>query len=133
MAAPAAPGAAASPALQNVRVRALYDYVARNGNELGFKKGQIIFLYTSDDDGWASGELHGATGWFPSSYVTPDTAIIDIAAIQRQDSNTPVRLVAPSLLRSRCAALEHTSADRWLARPGDEADDASRGMCPLYF
>ena len=47
---------------ENVRMKAVYDYVARTPNELSFKKGQSVFVFSSDDDGWASGECHGKQG-----------------------------------------------------------------------
>lgn len=47
---------------ENVRVKAVYDYVARTANELSFKKGQSIFVFSADDDGWASGECMGRQG-----------------------------------------------------------------------
>jgi hypothetical protein len=62
---------AVTPSLQNVRCRALYDYQARNENELSFKKGQIIFLFQADDDGWASGECHGVTGECDNQLLRP--------------------------------------------------------------
>lgn len=45
-------------------MKAVYDYTARTPNELSFKKGQSVFLFTADDDGWASGECHGKQGAF---------------------------------------------------------------------
>lgn len=47
---------------ENVRVKAVYDYAARTANELSFKKGQSIFVFSADDDGWASGECMGRQG-----------------------------------------------------------------------
>ncbi len=52
---------AVSCLLVNCRVQALYDYQARNPNELSFREGQQIFLITSENDSWACGECMGAT------------------------------------------------------------------------
>ena len=47
---------------ENVRMKALYDYQARTPNELSIKKGSSVFVFSTDDDGWASGECHGLQG-----------------------------------------------------------------------
>ncbi|XP_046667454.1 intersectin-1 isoform X2 [Homalodisca vitripennis] len=53
------------------RYRALYEFVARNGDELSFQPGDIIMvsLTQNAEPGWLAGELRGASGWFPEAYV----------------------------------------------------------------
>ncbi|XP_075217000.1 dynamin associated protein 160 isoform X2 [Lycorma delicatula] len=73
------------------KYRALYEFVARNGDELSFQPGDIIMvpLNQNAEPGWLAGELRAATGWFPESYVepvdspTPGT-ISDMEAMQKR-------------------------------------------------
>uniref|UniRef100_A0A1B6KVP3 Intersectin-1-like n=1 Tax=Graphocephala atropunctata TaxID=36148 RepID=A0A1B6KVP3_9HEMI len=53
------------------RYRALYEFVARNGDELSFQPGDIIMvsLTQNAEPGWLAGEVRGASGWFPEAYV----------------------------------------------------------------
>jgi hypothetical protein len=52
-----------------LRCRAEFDNVADQPKELAFKEGDIITVLTQDISGWWKGELHGAVGWFPASFV----------------------------------------------------------------
>ena len=49
---------------------ALYNFVPQFENELGFKKGEMIFLLQHVDSDWMEGELDCQQGIFPRSYVT---------------------------------------------------------------
>jgi hypothetical protein len=57
----------------SVRYRALYEFVARNSDEISFQPGDIINVPTKQtgEPGWLAGEIRGHTGWFPESYVEP--------------------------------------------------------------
>ncbi|XP_069461955.1 intersectin-2 isoform X2 [Ambystoma mexicanum] len=55
------------------QVIAMYDYIANNEDELNFTKGQLINVISKDDPDWWQGEINGATGLFPSNYVTMTT------------------------------------------------------------
>ncbi len=48
---------------------ALYQFDAENENELSFQAGDVITLLSQLDENWYEGELNGATGIFPTSYV----------------------------------------------------------------
>jgi len=53
---------------------ALYDYIpdAQHTNDLAFKKGDAIFVFSQETSGWWLGETHGETnarGMFPQNYV----------------------------------------------------------------
>lgn len=45
--------------------------MAQNEDELSFEKDDIITLIGRDEPAWWRGELKGATGMFPSNYVSP--------------------------------------------------------------
>ncbi|CAH0548139.1 unnamed protein product [Brassicogethes aeneus] len=70
-AAPAAAAAAAVPG--TVPYRALYEFSARNNDEISFQPGDTINvpLEQTGEPGWLAGEIRGRTGWFPESYVEP--------------------------------------------------------------
>jgi len=55
-----------------IRVKALYDYKAKEEDEIDLKKGQILTqMKPGDDQGWALGRLpDGTEGVYPSEYVT---------------------------------------------------------------
>mmetsp|Transcript_17832 Transcript_17832/g.45388 ORF Transcript_17832/g.45388 Transcript_17832/m.45388 type:complete len:758 (-) Transcript_17832:168-2441(-) len=48
---------------------ALYDYKATSEQELSFKKGDVIKILTKLESGWLHGELKGAKGMVPQTYV----------------------------------------------------------------
>lgn len=50
---------------------ALYPYQAQNEDELSFDKGDVINVLSKDEAAWWKGELNGASGVFPSNYVSP--------------------------------------------------------------
>ena len=49
---------------------ALYDFVPQFENELGFRKGDMVFLLQHVDHDWLEGEMDGEKGILPSSYVS---------------------------------------------------------------
>ena len=59
----------------------IYDFFPQYENELGFKKGDMIFLLKHVDDDWIEGELDGEKGIFPRSYVN---IVVDCAKIQEE-------------------------------------------------
>ncbi|KAG4066602.1 hypothetical protein HA402_007238 [Bradysia odoriphaga] len=54
-----------------VKYRAIYEFTARNNDEITFQPGDIIMvpLEQNAEPGWFAGEINGHTGWFPESYV----------------------------------------------------------------
>ena len=54
-----------------VKYKALYDYEARNADELSFKAGDMIMVHPGQDHepGWLGGELDGKVGWFPEAFA----------------------------------------------------------------
>ncbi|GAV09390.1 hypothetical protein RvY_18939 [Ramazzottius varieornatus] len=57
-------------------VKAIYDFVQQNVDELSFRRGDVITLTQSPDGGWWEGTLRNETGWFPAEFVvdhSPET------------------------------------------------------------
>ncbi|KAJ8263902.1 hypothetical protein GJAV_G00142890 [Gymnothorax javanicus] len=54
-----------------LQVRALYDFVAEEDDELAFSVGDVIEVLDRSDPSWWKGRLRGRTGLFPNNYVTP--------------------------------------------------------------
>lgn len=48
---------------------ALWDHVAMDARELGFRAGDLIQVHNTADKDWWWGATEGRTGWFPSSFV----------------------------------------------------------------
>lgn len=51
------------------KCKALYDFTPEQEDELAFKEGDLLNIYTKKENSWWFGELHGQTGHFPSTYV----------------------------------------------------------------
>jgi len=49
--------------------RALYSFQAQNNRELGFKKGDVIYIKKQVDGNWYEGERNALVGIFPTTYV----------------------------------------------------------------
>ena len=49
--------------------RALYNFQPQNHRELGFKKGDIIYVKRQVDSNWYEGERNAMIGIFPTTYV----------------------------------------------------------------
>ncbi|XP_076392418.1 dynamin associated protein 160 isoform X5 [Megachile rotundata] len=72
-----------------MKYRALYEFVARNQDEISFQPGDIILVppVQNTEPGWMAGEIRGHTGWFPESYVEPvDAGSTNDSAFIQQDS-----------------------------------------------
>jgi len=54
-----------------LQYQALYDYEARNEDELSFSVNDIIMVHPEQEHepGWLGGELKGKIGWFPEAYA----------------------------------------------------------------
>lgn len=54
-----------------VKYRAIYEFSARNSDEISFMPGDIVLvpLEQNAEPGWLAGEINGHTGWFPETYV----------------------------------------------------------------
>ncbi|KAG7219377.1 hypothetical protein INR49_019083 [Caranx melampygus] len=54
-----------------VQVKALYDFIAEEDDELGFCAGDVIEVLDRSDPSWWRGKLRGTSGLFPANYTTP--------------------------------------------------------------
>ncbi|XP_044748493.1 intersectin-1 isoform X2 [Coccinella septempunctata] len=73
-----------------VKYRALYEFVARNQDEISFQPGDIINVpkIQNAEPGWLAGEIRGQTGWFPESYVEPVDGVGISGATSQESANT---------------------------------------------
>nr|XP_020450468.1 nostrin [Monopterus albus] len=51
------------------KCKALYNFTPERDDELTLKEGDLLDIYTKEENGWWFGELNGQTGHFPSTYV----------------------------------------------------------------
>uniref|UniRef100_A0A8D3BW79 Osteoclast-stimulating factor 1 n=1 Tax=Scophthalmus maximus TaxID=52904 RepID=A0A8D3BW79_SCOMX len=51
------------------KCKALYNFKPEQDDELTLKEGDLLDIYTKEENGWWFGELNGQTGHFPSGYV----------------------------------------------------------------
>ncbi|XP_070071561.1 intersectin-1 isoform X2 [Drosophila takahashii] len=69
-----------------VKYQAVYEFNARNAEEITFVPGDIILvpLEQNAEPGWLAGEINGHTGWFPESYVEKldDGGAAPVAAVE---------------------------------------------------
>uniref|UniRef100_A0AAQ4QA08 Rho guanine nucleotide exchange factor 7 n=1 Tax=Gasterosteus aculeatus aculeatus TaxID=481459 RepID=A0AAQ4QA08_GASAC len=54
---------------QQLLVRARFNFLQNNEDELTFDKGDLIGVIRQEEGGWWEGIINGRTGWFPSNYV----------------------------------------------------------------
>ncbi|PWA28422.1 hypothetical protein CCH79_00015917 [Gambusia affinis] len=59
------------PSTTGKTVRAMYDYMAADSDEVSFKDGDVIVNVQSIDEGWMYGTVQrtGKTGMLPANYV----------------------------------------------------------------
>ncbi|XP_040912410.1 nostrin [Toxotes jaculatrix] len=51
------------------KCKAVYNFTPEQDDELTLKEGDLLDIYTKEDNGWWFGDLNGRTGHFPSAYV----------------------------------------------------------------
>uniref|UniRef100_A0A4W5QRC0 Osteoclast-stimulating factor 1 n=1 Tax=Hucho hucho TaxID=62062 RepID=A0A4W5QRC0_9TELE len=54
-----------------IQVKAVYNFTAEEGDELGFHAGDVIDILDHSDPSWWKGRLRGKSGLFPANYTTP--------------------------------------------------------------
>ncbi|KAL4097041.1 hypothetical protein QTP88_021881 [Uroleucon formosanum] len=55
--------------IKRPRCKALYQYSAKLNDELSLEPGDVIHIHSKKSDGWWLGDLKGAVGVFPATYV----------------------------------------------------------------
>ncbi|GAA6095325.1 GRB2-related adapter protein 2b isoform X2 [Tachysurus ichikawai] len=59
------------PQASLLKVKALYDFIAEEQDELNFSAGDIIEVVDQSESFWWVGRVRGRTGLFPTNYITP--------------------------------------------------------------
>uniref|UniRef100_A0A182P2W3 Dynamin-associated protein n=1 Tax=Anopheles epiroticus TaxID=199890 RepID=A0A182P2W3_9DIPT len=107
-----------------VKYRAIYEFNARNGDEISFQPGDIVMvpLEQNAEPGWLAGEINGHTGWFPESFV------------EKVDSNlNVVEAVPETIAYSAPAEEDYTTApvEEYQA-PNDNTEATCNGDVEYY-
>lgn len=81
--------------------RAIYEFTARNNDEITFVPGDIVMVpfEQNAEPGWLAGEINGHTGWFPESYVekVEETEVEAISEIVSSYATEPVIESVPAI------------------------------------
>ncbi|XP_036003423.1 intersectin-2a isoform X3 [Fundulus heteroclitus] len=105
-------------AAQLTSYRALYSFVARNGDELSIDADCVIEVdeHTVGEPGWLCGHYRGKRGWFPKSYAekcpTPPTPERFLAATEETSSLPPLntrKAVVDAAEDGALSLFSHTS------------------------
>lgn len=103
--------------------RCVYEFEARNPDEITIKPGNLIIVDISacSEEGWLSGEINGKVGWFPKDYAVlekdeqtedlqtsaPNTGIVE--QTQNVSETAAVNQIAKSLYDYSSAEPDHLS------------------------
>ncbi|KAK5640414.1 hypothetical protein RI129_011225 [Pyrocoelia pectoralis] len=95
-----------------VKYRALYEFVARNSDEISFQPGDIINVPVEQtgEPGWLAGEIKGHTGWFPESYVEPMDGIGIGDRVSQEETEPVLEEIEPKRLEG-IAEIPETGLD----------------------
>lgn len=96
---------------KKVRARADYTPTRTDGGALAFRKGDIITVYRRSQNGWWHGELNGAIGVFPQTYVE------DIPPSSADTGDRPSAPRPASTARAATAAEEPSPPPRSVPSP----------------
>ncbi|XP_033248801.1 intersectin-1 isoform X2 [Drosophila miranda] len=116
-----------------VKYRAVYEFNARNAEEITFVPGDLILvpLEQNAEPGWLAGEINGHTGWFPESYVEKLEEEEGVAAVASAIEPTVVEETAPAASVNPYPA--DTYNDNINVAPALDADLASAGSDIEYY
>lgn len=96
----------AAPVAGFTRCRAIYEFNARNADEISFQPGDIVMvpLEQNAEPGWLAGEINGHTGWFPETYVEKEEADLNEEALSSPvynavEAEVPVEPVEPEVIK----------------------------------
>jgi len=77
--------------------RALFDYTGNvDQRQISFSKGDVITITNQYQNGWWAGELNGALGYFPATFVE----VIDGEASAKQPPKMPAKQPSSTALQS---------------------------------
>lgn len=105
VAAHASPAPSTGSTKTKFKYRCLYEFTARNNDEITIKPGDIVMVDTSaaSEPDWLSGEINGHVGWFPKDYAVLE----DDGPLAMQ---TEAKFEYPFAASNAPAAEEETSA-----------------------
>eukprot|EP00049_Salpingoeca_infusionum_P018370 m.356955 g.356955 ORF g.356955 m.356955 type:complete len:1042 (+) comp17672_c0_seq1:247-3372(+) len=63
-----------APPKPKLTARAIYDYEARDADELNLKYGETVIILKKDPSGWWQGKIGGRTGLFPANYIEENSS-----------------------------------------------------------
>ncbi|KAH8282331.1 hypothetical protein KR054_006910, partial [Drosophila jambulina] len=105
------------------KYRAVYEFNARNAEEITFVPGDIILvpLEQNAEPGWLAGEINGHTGWFPESYV------------EKLDGEVAAAAVEPEVVAQVASVVADTYNDNINAAAVPAADLTAAGDVEYYI
>lgn len=81
--------------------RCVYEFEARNPDEITIKPGNLIIVDISacSEEGWLSGEINGKVGWFPKDYAVleKDEQTEDLQNIPSASNTSTVEQIQPTV------------------------------------
>ncbi|XP_017043779.1 intersectin-1 isoform X3 [Drosophila ficusphila] len=109
-----------------VKYQAVYEFNARNAEEITFVPGDIILvpLEQNAEPGWLAGEINGHTGWFPESYV------------EKLDDGgaAPAAAVEPEVVAQQASVADtYNDNINTSAAPAASADPSAAGDVEYYI
>ncbi|KAH8249562.1 hypothetical protein KR032_010580 [Drosophila birchii] len=109
------------------KYRAVYEFNARNAEEITFVPGDIILvpLEQNAEPGWLAGEINGHTGWFPESYVEK----LDDGEV----TSTIAAAVEPEVVAQTASVVADTYNDNINAAAEPAADLTAAGDVEYYI
>ena len=79
------------------KAKALYDFEAKEENEVGFRVGEELTVVDNSDSSWWNGyNADGVRGYFPASFVTFDLAAALPAGSKKDTSGSGANGVVSS-------------------------------------
>lgn len=108
------------------KVRALFEYVAQQSDDLGFAVGEVITVEERIGSDWLRGSLNGRSGMFPATFVEEfDYTGRAVACFDYQASAGDELSLAPGV---EIVLLDTVGADWFLGRIGPR-----EGIFPASF
>eukprot|EP01062_Namystynia_karyoxenos_P041353 TRINITY_DN3013_c1_g1_i1.p1 TRINITY_DN3013_c1_g1~~TRINITY_DN3013_c1_g1_i1.p1 ORF type:complete len:913 (+),score=189.87 TRINITY_DN3013_c1_g1_i1:94-2739(+) len=116
---------------QPERVRAIWDFAARDARQLTLAAGDLIEVLTHGGGagggpaGWLFGRLNGKEGWFPGNYAAPDGAGSPAPDGDVVRCPSPTRAIPPPRSSHSACAVDGWGLLVWGGERGDPAERLS--------